>query len=791
MRRRLLAAAILAVACVALIAGYYLSQQEAGVAAFLQHSEGPDWPDRPVSVGIAVWGTPMFSESEGQFSGLFADLFREVPMNGRPWTITRLDADDASLAVRTQSLDYALLARTDGQDLEGLSLSLPLVTSRLAFFSVDTSPREPSFEGQLVSWYGPDGCHHLLLRLGAEPIKAASAQDCLTKAASREVHACLIDEDMGLANAAQAGLASDLRLVGPSPGAVEYLLVCRSGNRWATEAMQSWVTEVTTKGTLEALRREWLGSPIASGPASSYRTPFLVTLCLCLLSIGAAGILAAKNHALMRASRGQVAQQSDSDEKYRALFESANDAIFILAPGHWRIVDANRRAEELTGYDREELARMRFGQLLPARYGRALHQWLLHDLERGRIEEMPLIRSDGSIATVEISSKIISNSTRDVCFCIVRNITVKKQMQRQLERTARFSQTILEHMTNPVLTVDPDGYITSHNRASEEILVPANGEVENRHIDDVVRAQVQKLGDLVRKTVDSNAPTRATLDVVDSAGNDVTCRVVVSPMSEGGPVSGALLIFTDTDQTATVRGEHDRLATLSMLGQMSGVLAHDIRDRVTGIHVGVQYLAEKLAPDDPRKQSMEVIRTETERTVQIIDDILMLLRPGELEKAPCRPADLVERVMRSYAAIAQKQKVELIAEVAPNMPIMSADVIKLERALGNLVKNAIQAMQDGGRVKLAADTVSENGSSERLKVRFRISDDGPGIPAEVRARMFEPFVSRRRGPGGIGLGLYITKRIIDDHKGSIKVESRPNKGTSFTIVLPIGPQRRS
>jgi signal transduction histidine kinase len=282
-------------------------------------------------------------------------------------------------------------------------------------------------------------------------------------------------------------------------------------------------------------------------------------------------------------------------------------------------------------------------------------------------------------------------------------------------------------------------------------------------------------------------PEQITLSHAD--GREATYSVTATAMQDDEErVSGVILVLTPAVEDRGSSAEYQRLATLSTLGQMSGVLAHDIRNRVTGVHVGVQYLAEKFPQDDPRRQAMEYIRAETERVTEVIDDILMLIRPGKLDKQACHVAEILDRVIRALAPMSQGRHVEVTATMPALLPNITGDPVQLERALSNLVKNAIEAVPEGGKVRILAEPVSAQGNG-RLhgEVRIRISDNGPGIPPNIRAKLFQPFVSEKIH--GTGLGLSVVKRVIDDHGGTIEVDSSPGHGTTFTVVLPAVSER--
>lgn len=784
MLKKLVALCGLALALALLALGYEMTADSKATTRTL--SAGL-WPHDFVNVAVTIDSYPLFFSDGGKRQGLFVDLLQQAPLANVPWQVAALNEQDAMAAVSVQAVDLALLCVVRGYETSALSHSAPLLSSRLSLFSSTPSIPGGTISHQRIAWSGPDSVAELLLRQGAQPVTASSIPECLARAAASEVAACATDEDMGVANIARQGLSGQLFVTGEPLGTLDYVLGWHSADPSVSTIIADWLRDLRATGILDTLQRKWVGTRVVSASTS---TPSLLLIGLAAASVTsmiAAASLGYRNRVLLQEMRSHSSDWTDSATKYRALVEGANDAIFVLTPEQASILEVNQKAELLTGFSRESLVRMRFHQLLPTRHKRLLREWLLDRTDSGRVEEVPLVRSDGSIATVEISSKVVTSGKRSVRLCIVRNITERKLMQREIKRVTEFAERVLENMTNGLLTVDADGLVTSYNKALTQILEPGADPVGHQ-IDEIVRTQGEPLGKLVQSAIANGTTQRHNVSLLSRGASPISASVTISLLRDEQAVIGAILVFTDTSQETKAREEWQRLAMLSALGQMSGVLAHDIRNRVTGVHVGVQYLAEKFPPDDPRRQSMEFIRLETDRIVQIIDDILMLIRPGRTDRTPCYMSDIIERVVRAQTVLAQQRRVQILATVAPALPPISADSVQIERALNNLAKNAVEAMANGGKVQLIVDAVSQNeGSRKTATIRIRIADNGPGIPASVRARLFQPFVSEKKG--GTGLGLSIAKRIIDEHGGHIEVETREGQGTTFTVCLPAIAER--
>lgn len=785
MKRILAVAAVVLV--MALVPGGYLLASHYHASSPQAHNPSAQ-AAAPATVAVAVSGFPLYYDESGTASGYFADLLQQVPLGARPWSVLPLDEAAAEAAVAARATDAALVALLAGQDTGSLASSKPLLQSAVSLLAPAGAGHLDSLKGQRIAWYGPSAVAELLVRRGATPLAAASAAECLSRTATGDAAACLMDEQVAAATIARLNLGVRIVIVGQPLATINYCLLYWPDDRSMAASLDQWILGLKRNGALASLQRKWLGAL----PPAQTTTAYPLTLIAVpgagfVLALAGLAVLAARNHSLRQVLAQRSVSWQESERKYEALVQGANDAIFVLTPAQATILEANQRAEELTGYSRSELEHMRFHQLVPARHRRLVREWLIDQGEEGRIEEVPLVRKDGSIAVVEISSKVARSTARTARVCIVRNITERRYMQREIKRVTQFSERVLENMTNSLITVDADCLVTACNRAMSESLGSAS-DIVGRPLDEILKTKDEPLGRLVLEAMQAGDTRRHSLTLVRPDGSELPMAVTISLLHDEQVVSGAILVFTDMSHDLRNREEAQRLAMLGALGQVSSVLAHEVHDRVHGVHIGVQYLEGKFPPDDPRRESLAYIRDEAERAVEIIDDVLMLIRPGKINKRPCRVGDILQQAIESQAKRAQENGVEITASLAPDLPPVAGEAVQLVRAVTNLVKNAVQAMPQGGKVRLEADRIEQNeGGRKSQAVRIRISDTGPGLPAAVRARLFQPFTTERSG--GVGLGLSIAKRIIDNHGGTMEVESRDHLGTTFSIILQAANER--
>ncbi len=226
---------------------------------------------------------------------------------------------------------------------------------------------------------------------------------------------------------------------------------------------------------------------------------------------------------------------------------------------------------------------------------------------------------------------------------------------------------------------------------------------------------------------------------------------------------------------------------LASLGQASAEFVHDIGNPLTIVWGYVQLLAKKLEdsengerPDGVKSnKELEII----EQNVRLCRDLLTMWQSyGSVEAAPHRLisiSEIVREVVDSVGAMAKETEVELKCELTEDSCTLMGEAVQITRAIQNVIINAIQASGE------SKGTVMVSCIRKDFYVDVRVADTGHGIPAEQIAKIFDPYFTTKQAKSGTGLGLYITKKVVEDHNGSIKVDSTPQIGATFTIRLPL------
>ncbi|UFS69813.1 ATP-binding protein [Geomonas sp. RF6] len=223
-----------------------------------------------------------------------------------------------------------------------------------------------------------------------------------------------------------------------------------------------------------------------------------------------------------------------------------------------------------------------------------------------------------------------------------------------------------------------------------------------------------------------------------------------------------------------------RSERLSTLGEMAAVLAHEIRNPLGSIRGTAEILRDDYPPADPKHEFIEIQIKETERLNRVVEGFLNMARPQPAEMQACSLQEELETIATLTAADAKKRQVTLVLERPAEPVVLTADGEKLRQAFLNIVINALQATPPGGSLTISTELRGEQ-APEMCEIRFR--DTGPGIDPEMLEKIFEPFYTTKTY--GTGLGLAVTKKIIESHRGMLQVESELGKGTMVKVSLPM------
>jgi signal transduction histidine kinase len=224
---------------------------------------------------------------------------------------------------------------------------------------------------------------------------------------------------------------------------------------------------------------------------------------------------------------------------------------------------------------------------------------------------------------------------------------------------------------------------------------------------------------------------------------------------------------------------------LTLLGRFAAVVAHEVRNSLNFINLSIDQIRAKHTDGDARartelQRNLKNIKEEIGRLNHLVNDFLSVGRQMPPALAPCDLRTTLAEAVSLAEKQGRRQNVKIGAELLEAMPVFQLDAGQIKTCFLNILTNAIQAMPRGGEVHISAKSVTGSGGAELLQLRF--ADTGPGIPPEDREKVFTPFYSTKAT--GFGLGLAITKKIVEDHGGRVFVAEGEAPGTVVVMELP-------
>jgi two-component system sensor histidine kinase AtoS len=359
-----------------------------------------------------------------------------------------------------------------------------------------------------------------------------------------------------------------------------------------------------------------------------------------------------------------------------------------------------------------------------------------------------------------------------------------------LRETSNESQAVLGHMeeqiehlyegiSDTLITVDSDMKVIKANSALTRLLGFSPDEVIGRPIQDILVGPEDVSVTLLDALGHRREAERNKLILHHRQGNPLPTHLRTVPL-ETPEGTQLLLVLKDQSEQQAIEDQTEILAQRALLGEVTAIFAHEVRNPINNISTGVQLIASRLGSDHPQYEALDRIRTECTRLDQLMSDVLFFARPLELKMESVDLAEMMERILARWAPRFQQSKVRCQTLFQADLPNASVDPRTFERVIVNLISNALEAMTEGGTISVSIGMMKD-GQKDQLELK--VADTGPGIPTDKIERIFDPFFTTKKD--GTGLGLAISRRIMTAHRGTIQVESFPDAGTVFTIHLPV------
>ena len=345
--------------------------------------------------------------------------------------------------------------------------------------------------------------------------------------------------------------------------------------------------------------------------------------------------------------------------------------------------------------------------------------------------------------------------------------------QLQSEMKSQFSA-----VADALLILDGDLEILRSNLAAANLLGYQLSELEGLAVQDVLVGAKDINGILLDALGHQCEAEISRITIHHRNGTPFPVYMRVVPFSQGS-MTRLLVVLQDRSEQQAIEDQTEMLAQRALLGDVTAILAHEVRNPINNISTGVQLVASRLGQEHAQYESLQRLRQECDRLNQLLSDVLFFARPLELKMEPILLDQMIERILNRWAPRFRQSNVSCLTDYTDDTPQASVDPRTFEQVILNLISNALQAMPDGGTISVKLGPVS---TTHGQMIELTIADTGSGIPKEIVDRIFDPFFTTKKD--GTGLGLAISRRILAAHKGTISVESFPDAGTVFTIRVP-------
>ena len=480
-----------------------------------------------------------------------------------------------------------------------------------------------------------------------------------------------------------------------------------------------------------------------------------------------------------------------SDANYRAIFDAANDAIFIHDIETGEILDVNRKMCAMYGYTPEEARQLTVQDLSAgeAPYTDEVAYLLLKKAAAGepQLFDWRARDKEGRIFWVEVHLQRASIGSRGCLLAVVRDTTQRKRSEEQLREQA----TLLDHARDAILVRDLANTIVYWNRSAERLFGWTAEEAVGKNARELLYRHDPSEFDDARLILMRTGEWSGEILLTAKNGNiinvDSSWTLVRNEDQEPKTV---LVIDTDITEKKKLEQQFLRAQRMESIGILAGGIAHDLNNVLSPILMCLEVLQLKYI-DEESQVWLKLLQASAERGASMVKQILSFARGSGGKRVILQPKHLLSDVIRILRETLPRS-IEVRFNIDSDLWTVSTDPTQLHQVLMNLCVNARDAMPYGGSISIRAQnaTIDEDYAQTNPEaqpgdyIEIAVEDTGVGMDADIVARIFEPFFTTKEVGKGTGLGLSTALAIVKSHDGFMNVYSEVGKGTAFTLYLP-------
>jgi len=484
-----------------------------------------------------------------------------------------------------------------------------------------------------------------------------------------------------------------------------------------------------------------------------------------------------------------------SDEKYRNLVATANDAILVTDAATDVVIEANPKAAEILGLPCDELIGRQQSEFLAAENAASCREWLAQaGTERSSFtKELRLRDSAGNLVPVEWSASLTEWAGRPAIHSNFRDIRKRLQAEELLRRSEERFRSLIQNLSDVILILRPDGQIAYGSSSVERMLGYKPADLTDRFLTDYVHEEdAPVLRENLQRIAGRTEVTMIPIfRCMRSDGSWLWIEALGTNLLEDPTVNGIVLTGRDITERLRLEDQVRQSQKMDALGRLAGGIAHDFNNLLMIVQGHADAIRGELAPTDGLRKNADTILKAADRAAGLTRRLLAFGRKQVFAPKVLDLNSLISEMDGMLRSLLTAD-IDLELKLSRELGRVTADPGQIEQVLMNLVVNARDAMPLGGR--LTIETTNNDMSSQKHSGRWAVPtgpsvvlsvrDTGCGMDSQTLNHIFEPFFTTKGKDKGTGLGLAVVYGIVKQTGGHIDVYSEPDRGSEFCIFLP-------